>query len=102
MTPGCVPLPSAPSCYSFSSKKQSLPSLLIIFLETATAFLVKCWVFLMGEGGETLPGAMPSMEKSLSIFQMMHKLNSIMLYIMKLKVLFRQSCTAVGHSALSD
>lgn len=63
--------------------------------------------FLMGEGGETLSRAdaqwkILNMEKSLSIFEMMHKLYSIMLYSMKLKILFKQSCTAVGHSALSD
>lgn len=63
--------------------------------------------FLMGEGGETLSRAdaqwkILNMEKSLSIFEMMHNVYSIMLYTMKLKILFKQSCTAVGHSALSD
>lgn len=59
-------------------------------------------LFLMGEAGETIPAADAQYGKSLSIFQMMHKLYSILLYSMKLKVLFRQFCAAVGHSALSD
>lgn len=64
--------------------------------------LSKMLFCLMGEGGGTSPGADAQYGKSLSIFQMMHKLYSIMLYHMKLKVLFKQCCTAVGHSALSD
>lgn len=64
--------------------------------------LSKMLFCLMGEGGGASPGADARYGKSLSIFQMMHKLYSIMLYHMKLKVLFKQCCTAVGHSALSD